>query len=349
MDYSLHRGYSRRRLMKSVPPLAHPHSFDPTYGYDLDRLLTVPAPEGPSDFADFWRRTYAEALATPLNLVSRDVDCPYDDFDLYEVEFDSLGGVRIGGWITVPKDYDRANGGWVVGHGYGGRSEPDREMPPPSGPAIFFCARGFHRSEHPTIPNTAAWHVLHGIEDRETYVHRGCTADIWAAASALIEMFPDAARDLRYMGASFGGGIGALALPWDARFAKGMLDFPSFGNIPLRIQLPCVGSGEAVRLYHRRNHPEVLRVLAYFDAATAARYMKIPIFVTAALFDPAVPPPGQFAIYNGLSSLKTLFVRTSAHFGSPNDENEHREIRRLLAKWFRPGVPASLWNGKVWF
>lgn len=324
---------------KSAPVLEHPHAFDPTYGYDWDRLLAVPSPEGPADFAAFWRETYDESRHVPLEITRREIASPHPDFALHEIEFTSFGGVRIGGWLTVPHQMS-PGGGWVVGHGYGGREAAAFDLPGPPAPAIFPCARGFHRSAHPSIPDTASRHVLHGIAARETYVHRGCAADLWGAASALIALFPDTAANLRYYGGSFGGGIGALALPWDNRFHRSFLDIPSFGNHPLRVQLPCVGSGEFVR-YHHRQHPEVLNVLAYFDAATAARHMRQPVFVAAALFDPAVPPPGQFAVYNALPSSKELYVRSAAHFESRFAEPEGRELHGLLTKWFTAPATAD--------
>jgi cephalosporin-C deacetylase len=315
-----------------VPGLEHSFPFDPTYGYDLERLLTVPAPEPPDDFESFWRATREEALAVPLRLEKREVSCSVAGYSLYEVEFDSLDGVRIGAWVTVPQR-KTLSGGSVMYHGYGGRGGPDFLVPAPPGPVIFPCARGFNRSAHPGIPGESKAHVVHGIASRETYVHRGCTADVWCAASALLEMFPDAAEDLRFLGGSFGGGIGALAVPWEDRFRTAFLDVPSFGNHPLRVTLPCTGSGAAVREYWLK-HPEVLEVLAYFDAATAARFLTIPVFVAAATFDPAVPPPGQFAVYNAIPEPKELFVRTAAHFSSPYEIPERRKLHERLKAWF---------------
>ena len=77
-----------------------------------------------------------------------------------------------------------------------------------------------------------------------------------------------------------------------------------------------------------------LPVLQYFDAATAAAHMRIPVMVAAALFDPAVPPPGQFAVFNCLAGEKKLFVRQAAHVEWEGAELENREVRRLASKWF---------------
>jgi cephalosporin-C deacetylase len=176
-------------------------------------------------------------------------------------------------------------------------------------------------------------HVLHGIESRETYIHGGCAADIWCAASALIEMVAEAAQRLDYIGGSFGGGIGALALPWEERFTAAHLAVPSFGNHPLRLTLPCVGSGESVRQHHT-SHPELVEVLRYFDAAIAARHIKMPAQVAAALFDPAVPPPGQFAVYNAIPEPKELFVLAAGHFAHPDESLESERLTADLTRFF---------------
>src|SRR6185436_14971162 len=95
---------------------AHKLPFDPTYGYTEQRLRTIKAPTAPTDFVRFWEFTYSEVRRIPLRLEHRRVASPDPQFEIHEVEFDSLDGVRIGGWITRP-----ANGkftrGVVVGHG----------------------------------------------------------------------------------------------------------------------------------------------------------------------------------------------------------------------------------------
>jgi cephalosporin-C deacetylase len=313
---------------------SHPHPFDPTYGYTLEDLLKVPAPDGPADFEAFWRQTYEEAMQIPLNITQRRITSPSAEHDLYEIEYDSLQGVRIGGWLVVPSDgkFERAV---VCGHGYGGRESADFNLPTPRAIGIFPCKRGFHRSAHAEIPNAGHQHVMHGIESRETYSHRGSVVDLWCGASALIALYPQAAENLHYQGGSFGGGIGALALPWDKRISKAYLDVPSFGNHPLRVTLPCVGSGQSVQEYYHAGHPEILEVLQYFDAATAAKHIRIPTLVAAALFDPAVPPPGQFAVYNALAGKKELFVRQAAHFAFRGEAEENARLHKILCAWFK--------------
>ncbi|QNA93107.1 hypothetical protein G4G29_13565 [Microbacterium sp. Se63.02b] len=134
--------------------------------------------------------------------------------------------------------------------------------------------------------------MLAGIAHRDTYSHRFSAADVWRAATVLLDMAPAVTGALDFSGGSFGGGIGAMALPWDDRFRRAALDVPSFGNHDVRLSRRCTGSGEAVR-EHLRDHPEARPVLDYFDAATAARRLRIPVHVSAALLDPAVDPRGS--------------------------------------------------------
>jgi cephalosporin-C deacetylase len=255
---------------------------------------------------------------------------------VFEVAFNSGGGVRIGGWITRPRAGEITRG-MVVGHGYGGREEPAASLPVDGGVvAIFPCARGFGRSRMKGLADTSPRHVLHGIESKETYVHRGCVADWWNAASALLELYPEVTGKLDYMGASFGGGIGAMALAWDKRYRGAFLDVPAFGQFPLRATgegWKCTGSWEAVRGYYRR-HPQVLEVLAYFDSAVAARHVDVPVMCACALFDPAVAPAGQFAVYNALHGRKNLFVREAGHFAWEGEAEEQRRLETAVREWF---------------
>jgi cephalosporin-C deacetylase len=313
--------------------MRHAYPFDPTYGYDLPALLNISAPEEPADFAEFWRALHARARNVTVASTLWEVASPQPQTRVFEIEFTSLNGVRIGGWLTHPRD-EQIERGVVVGHGYGGRESPEFHFPLPRAAMIFPCARGISRSACAELSSNPLRHVLHGIRQRETYILGGCAADtVWCAASALLDRFPLAAQRLEYLGISFGGGVGALALPWDERFHRAHLNVPSFGHHPLRMNCPCVGSGEALRMYQRRTG-QALAILPYFDAAIAARHLRIPVHVAAARFDPAVPPPGQFAIYNALAGHRELFVLQAGHFEHGGIAAEEARLRDALAYFF---------------
>ena len=228
--------------------------------------------------------------------------------------------MRLGAWLVEPERgaIDRFV---VAGHGYYNR--PIEDVWYDDGVAtLFLSCRGLGLSRVAGLSDQTGFHVLHGIEDRSTYVHRGCVADTWTAATAMLHAFPEAAGRLEYDGESFGGGIGAMALAWDDRFTTARLRVPSFGHHPLRLSTRCVGSGDAVRRMHDR-HPEIYeRTLRYFDAATHAGRVNIPVFFACARFDPSVPPPGQFAVHNAVGGRKGLLVWTTGHHAWPGEKAE---------------------------
>ncbi len=312
----------------------HGFHFDPTYGYTLDRLLQIGCPDEPPDFAGFWQARYARALELrPEPRLSNRQDW-HRDYECHDLAYRSTDDFTIHGWLLIPK-HGVVRRGVVVGHGYGGRDGPDYHLPVSDAAFLFPCFRGLSRSRRHPISDNPAYHVLHDIDKRDRYILGGCVEDVWLGISALLELFPDAAGHMGYMGISFGGGIGGLALPWDGRITLAHLSVPTFGHVPLRLSLPTLGSGEAVRGYER-HHGHVLETLRYYDAACAARRTTIPVHVAAALFDPVVAPPGQFAVYNALPGPKELFVLDAGHFGYPRQAEQDRELLLSLASFFSP-------------
>ena len=306
--------------------MEHPFPFDPTYGYTRERLLAIAPPPAPPDFDTFWLSTHAEAMTVPLCLERTPVSSPSARHHLEIVRFSVLGGHRIGAWLVTPME-GRITAAGVVGHGYGGREAPDFERRQAA--LLYPCMPGFHLSSAHNLPGQAADHVIHGIESRDTYLLRACVAALWSSARVLELLFPAQTGRLRYLGASFGGGISALALPWERSFVRAYLDVPTFGHHPIRLQCPCVGSGEAVRQLVART-PAVVEVLPYYDAAIAATRIRIPTLVAAARFDPAVPPPGQFAVYNALAGPRELYARDAAHLEGGFSMEEERLIRQRI-------------------
>lgn len=287
-------------------PLPEPYAgwfpdapIDGTYGYDRESLLAVPPAPAPAGFAELWNGWFAASRAVRpeprLTSLGRE-----GGHDLYEVEHAGAGGLRLRGWLALPSD-GAARVGLVHGHGYGGRDTPNFDRVPDDAAVVFPVARGLGALNAGVgAPDDAAEHVVHGIESVHTYSLGRCAVDLWHAADALVEIAGD--LPLYYVGESFGG-IGALAVPWDRRFVGATFVVPSFGQYDVRLGLECTGSGEAVRRYVAE-HPEAREVLRYFDTSTAAGYLGVPVRCECALWDAAVPPPGQFAVANAVAATE---------------------------------------------
>jgi len=308
-------------------------NFDPTYGYNLEQLLQIAPPCPPQDFAALWQARYQRVMALKPHPRLNPSEQYHPDFDCYDFKYQSSNDIAIAGWALIPKKTPVTRG-VVVGHGYGGREGPDFHIPIPGAAFLFPCFRGLSRSQRWPISANPSFHVLHDIDKRDQYILGGCAEDLWLAVSSLLELFPATAGHVAYLGISFGGGIGALALPWDARIQRAHFNVPSFGNHPLRLQLPTLGSAAALQDYQRR-HGNILATLSYYDAAAAAQYIQKPVHVALALADPVVAPPGQFSIYNALPSEKKLFVLDKGHSDYPNKDVQEKALLMELQDFFR--------------
>jgi len=317
--------------------LIHGYPFDPTYGYDLDRLLDVAPPPEPPDFAAFWAERYRGALEVDPEPVLRPSRFKRPGWRVFDLEYRSTGGFSIRGWLLEPATAP-ARRGFVVGHGYGDVGEPDFELPCADASYLLPCFRGLGLSARPPISTDPVWHVLHDIHLRDRYILGGCVEDLWTGVSALLAIDGGLTGRIGYMGISFSGGIGALGLPWDPRIWRGHLNVPTFGHHPLRLALPTTGSGASVQAF-ARHHSHVAETLAYYDAAIAGRYIKQPMHLALALFDPVVAPPGQFAVYNALPGPKELFVLRAGHFEYPEKAAEERKLLSELRGFFRCDEP----------
>ncbi|MFX4271021.1 acetylxylan esterase [Propionibacteriaceae bacterium Y1685] len=315
--------------------------FDGTYGHDVDSLWQFGPPEDePDDFDAFWWSVRAEAAEVdaapecgPWESLTGTQQAPWQDpagQQVATISYTALDGVRINGWLVRgPGEPERA---LVVGHGYGGRDAPTAVGAGMI--AIQPISRGLPGSPVGGIGDQAARHVVSGLDTPRGYVHVGAAADLWAAATVLEQLAPGV--PIGYLGGSYGGGIGALALPWDDRFTAASLHVPSFGNHPVRLTLPCCGSGEAVRT-HVATQPEARRVLAYADAATTATRVRIPVLCSVAAFDPAVPPPGQFAVANALGGPTWVHVQPNGHSESPEElQDQPRRAANEREFWADP-------------
>lgn len=287
-------------------------AFDGSYGRSLSELRAIDPVPAPDGFDRRWRRWRAEAKAVDASpsVLSTGTE---QGRRVSIIEHSGADGIRLRAWVVEPVA-GPARVGVVHGHGYGGRDAIDLARVPDDAAAIFPVARGL-----PTLnagvgaPEPTAEHVLAGIDDPEQYVLGLCARDLWMAADALTTMTGD--LPLYYVGESFGGGIGALALPWDDRLIGATLIVPSFGQYDERLAVRCLGSGEVVRR-HVAEHPVSREVLRWFDASTALTFSTVPVRVEAALWDQYVPPQGQFAVAQAASLLE-LAVLPAGHADYP--------------------------------
>lgn len=312
-------------------------AFDGSYGFTLEALRAV-APVPPQEsFAEQWRTWRAEARAVsaaPTILAVDDID----GRSVSLIDHSGADGTRLRAWYVAPRG-SAASAGIVHSHGYGGREAIDLHRVPDDVAAVFPVARGLGSLNTDVgAPEARDAHVLTGLDDPDRHVIGLCARDLWLAADALVEQVGEV--PLYFIGESFGGGIGALALPWDERFVGATLVVPTFGQYDERLAVPCLGSGEYQRQWVL-SHPEAREQLRWFDASTAALHLRIPTRVEAALWDQFVPPQGQFSIANAVpDALLELAVLPAGHAEYPGLEQVTSDARRDGVRHLRAALPA---------
>lgn len=289
--------------------------FDGSYGFTLDTLRAVAPIPPDGTFAaqwESWRQQARSVDAAPVVLSTSEVEGRAVSL----IELSGADGVRLRAWF-VAAAASAGRAGVVHGHGYGGRERVDLRRVPADAAAIFPVARGLGALNVDVgAPEDREAHVLTGLDDPDAYVIGLCARDLWLAADALVALVGEV--PLYYVGESFGGGLGALAVPWDARFVGATLIVPTFGQYDERLAVPCLGSGEMQRSWVKR-HPEAREQLRLFDASTAALFLRVPVRVEAALWDQYVPPQGQFSVANAVRELE-LEVLPAGHAEYPGVE-----------------------------
>lgn len=320
----------------TVAPELPAVDFDASHGQGLADLLRHGAPDTePPDLDAFWAGVREEALAVdPEPEIGPWEPVGPDGLTSARLRVTGLDGARLTGWLVrSPGEVRRA---LVVGHGYGGREAPQLQLPAGC-LSIQLVARGLPGSEFGGYGTVGKTHVLSGIEWLRGYSHVGATADQWTAATVVSGLAPGV--PIGYEGGSFGGGIGVLAAAWEDRFDAVQVTVPSFGNHPLRTSLRCTGSGQAVQ-EHAADHPEVMEVLRYVDAATQATRVRVPVMCVAALADPAVPPPGQFAVATSFAGPTWLHVQPGGHVEWDGAPQDLAESQRMVAEFWADPVTA---------
>ncbi|MCU4677161.1 acetylxylan esterase [Catenovulum sp. 2E275] len=298
----------------------------------MTQLLNIQAPAAPTDFLPFWQQKYQQALSHAPKPVLTDTGLTQNRQRIFEISYQSTNAITIRGWLSLPES-GRVERGFVVGHGYGGREFADTHLPFENSAYLYLCCRGISKSATHQFSSNPAYHVLHDIDKPKNYILAGCVEDTWLAVSSLLRLYPELNGHIGYLGISFSGGIGALALSCDNRIQRAHFNVPSFGHNLIRMQLPTTGSAKAVQEYAKK-HPNILTTLSYYDAAIAAKFIKIPVHIAAALFDPVVAPPGQFAIYNALESEKRLFILEAGHSQYPAQKVQEKTLLNQLNQFF---------------
>lgn len=329
----------------------------------------TPAPE----HSPFWTHWYNAVVAERPGVRRRTTEDASDPTVTHE--FDSAGGVRIGGRMIVPPRGTRVRGSLVVVHGTSPKEcavEDARwRTLADKGVAVFAIRlRGFPGSQRETgdlrTPDRlgAGW-LARGF-DAETpneWVLPHAVADVFNACRAMrnwmlgrygegIEAEPEPTDHpcVMLFGESLGGGIAVMAaaqlagrLPRAHFIDRLALGLPSLGDWRWRFARPACGSAadlEKHLTHHAARRDELIDRVRLCDAVVHATKVRRPTLAKLAMKDDIVPAPTAAAIFNAIDAdpaRKWRFLVPYGHIdGGISNARRHALFERCMADFFDP-------------
>ena len=289
-------------------------------GYEPERI--VAGGEVPADFDAFWKKG-VENLAATVPLDPRMMPVPEKSkgaFDYYRISFATLGDRRVYGFLTVPKGEPGAKypvsvqvssagvGSWTVGT----RGLADRIT-------MYFIVYDFDPPE--AVPEArklydemnARMKAKYGVASYsqaglsvspEDYFFYPVVLGINRAIDWLWER-PDVDRTrFGYEGGSQGGCFGWMLCGLNPRFTSAVLRVPAMSDVRgcLAGHGGCWPYAVEDTKWNGQDREAVIRNIAYFDGASFAPRIRIPIRVVVGLTDTTCPPNAVHATFNRLAS-----------------------------------------------
>lgn len=287
----------------------------------------------PADFDDFWDETLALAAEMPLNAtVERNALRSSPEVDVFDVHYDSLGGVRIAGWYCLPVNRPEPLPGMLHVPGYIG----DPPLPKDSaqqGYAAFGAApRGKVRSNKQINPGYPGL-LTYNIVDRNTYGYRGFFIDAVRAFHFLLSREEVDASRVGVQGSSQGGGLTLVVagLCPEVRAASAGVPYLCgyMDALKLTHTYPYHEIQDYLNLYPERE-AAVRETLAYFDCINFGPRITCPILVNVGMQDNVCPPETGYAAYQTIASTDKQFYPYDGH-GHDGGTIVHKQI---IAEFF---------------
>lgn len=269
-----------------------------TFGYDVGRLPV--SLDRPADFDRFWQATRDTLAALPLEATLLADTLQSDGMvAVWRVSYLSLHGVRVHGWLTVPRWKPGPHAALLQLPGYSsGRIAPNTHYARLGYAVLGIQVRGYG-VDQAQYPADNAQYMTLGIEAPETYIYREIIAHCLRGIDFLASRPEVDPGRIGVTGGSQGGGLSLLTAGLDPRVRVVAANVPFLTDFPRSLTM----SGNPYReiVHYLEEHPDqrerVRRTLGYFDALNLAERITVPTVVSAGLFDRTCPAPSIYGLY----------------------------------------------------
>lgn len=289
----------------------------------------------PADFDDYWDAALAEmrAVDSQIEII------PDEDFQLPAITcshlwFTGIGGARIHAKLFQPKGSDEPHPAVVRFHGYSG-SAGDWTC----GESLALAASGFTvaaldcrgqggLSEDPggVKGTTFRGQIVRGLDDApEKLLFRSIFLDTAQLAGIVMNMDDVDESRVGAMGGSQGGALTLACAALEPRIKKAAPMFPFLCDYRRVWEIDQAKDAYAELKEFFRNHDpqhkrekELFTRLGYIDIQHLAPRIRADVLMGTGLMDTVCPPSTQFAVYNKITSLKSMEIYPDfGHEGLP--------------------------------
>lgn len=288
----------------------------------------------PVDFDAFWREILEESADTPLNPSMVAVPLrSTDEVETFEIHYDSIGGVRIAGWYSRPREsfIPAPYPALLIVPGYISEPTIPRSWAKLGFAAIGVAPRGKLRSNSQYNPGYPGL-LVDNIIDRNTYAYRGFYVDaIRAIDFAQSRPEIDNTR-IGVHGGSQGGALTVIAAALrndvvtcgaaGAPYLCGFMDAASLTH-----SHPYEEINEYLREYPERE-TQVRETVAYFDGINFAPWITCPMLVTIGLGDDVCPPETGFGLVKAMTNSP---VQVNSYERCAHDAGSYWDSKKVLA------------------
>lgn len=286
-------------------------------------------PYVPEDFVSFWGDTVGEATVAPLDYHrSLSNDFPFEGFVVERIDFRSIAGDQLHGWISYPSGARRLPAFvWIPPYGR------ESLLPNDYGTRDGFTSLSFnffgHQAFHQERYTTSRGYFSEGAAAPETWVFRSMFQNA-VIATRVLQAQPEADEDrIAAMGMSQGAGISIWLGAWCPIVKAVCADMPFLSAIrqTLRKHVYRYPLKELTDYMEQLplGEERVFNTVSYFDTMNMATGCQVPTQVSMGLKDPACRPESVQAVFDALPGEKRLQVYDWGHDWHPEMVRTNRE------------------------
>jgi cephalosporin-C deacetylase len=274
----------------------------------------------PADHEEFWDKAFAELDECSLEYTLEQVDIPSDVAEFFHLYFTGVKGARVHCQYIRPKNPNGKAPLMLNFHGYHGDSGDfvDKVGLVAEGFSVLALDARGQGGLSEDVTHTAGG-VLNGLiirgleEGPENLYYRSVFLDI-AQMTRIGFALPNTDQKRVYcQGASQGGALALVCAALEPRVSKAFVQYPFLSDYRKAFDLDVATSayGELAYWFQFRDplhkkEAEFFDTLEYIDIQHLVDRIQANVIWGIGLMDGVCPPETQFAVYNKITSKKTM-------------------------------------------